>query len=55
MWERGGGGGYVVVTLVCVFQACSLEDRKRDFEKIFAHYDVVSHLKNLPGCYLPIL
>lgn len=23
-------------------QACSQEDRKRDFEKIFAHYDVVS-------------
>ncbi|XP_070403359.1 secretagogin-like [Nothobranchius furzeri] len=22
--------------------ACSQEDRKRDFEKIFAHYDVVS-------------
>ena len=23
-------------------QACSTEERKRDFEKIFAHYDVVS-------------
>lgn len=23
-------------------QACSHEDRRRDFEKIFAHYDVVS-------------
>uniref|UniRef100_A0A3B3Z689 EF-hand domain-containing protein n=1 Tax=Periophthalmus magnuspinnatus TaxID=409849 RepID=A0A3B3Z689_9GOBI len=23
-----------------VFQGCSLEDRRRDFEKIFAHYDV---------------
>uniref|UniRef100_A0A3P9KWU4 Secretagogin, EF-hand calcium binding protein n=1 Tax=Oryzias latipes TaxID=8090 RepID=A0A3P9KWU4_ORYLA len=25
---------------VVTFQACSREDRKRDFEKIFAHYDV---------------
>lgn len=23
-------------------QACSTEERRRDFEKIFAHYDVVS-------------
>lgn len=25
-------------------QACSQEERRRDFEKIFAHYDVVSHM-----------
>lgn len=30
------------LNLIWLFQACSLEDRKRDFEKIFAHYDVVS-------------
>lgn len=39
-----------VAVLVCLFfklfscfiQASSTEERKRDFEKIFAHYDVVS-------------
>lgn len=32
----------VSIVLMCWSQACSQEDRKRDFEKIFAHYDVVS-------------